>query len=158
MPNVSIVGHELLDLDTEQGREQFTAINAEAIAGGYEGIMIKDPAAVYETKRTHAWLKQKPFIEVTLEVIGYEAGTGRNDGRLGALVCSGMDDGKQITVNVGSGFSDRDRDDFWSAGDNLIGQLVEVRADAVTQNQDGSYSLRFPRFKTFRGFELGEKL
>jgi DNA ligase-1 len=36
--------------------------------------------------------------------------------------------------------------------------LVEVRADAITQNQDGTYSLRFPRFKTFRGFEVGEKL
>jgi len=28
----------------------------------------------------------------------------------------------------------------------------------VTQNQDGTYSLRFPRFKIFRGFEPGEKL
>jgi hypothetical protein len=35
---------------------------------------------------------------------------------------------------------------------------VEVRADAVTQNQDGTYSLRFPRFLRFRGFEVGEKI
>jgi len=35
---------------------------------------------------------------------------------------------------------------------------VEVRADAITSNQDGTYSLRFPRFKTFRGFETGEKI
>jgi hypothetical protein len=33
-----------------------------------------------------------------------------------------------------------------------------VRADAVTQNQDGSYSLRFPRFERWRGFSQGEKL
>jgi hypothetical protein len=26
------------------------------------------------------------------------------------------------------------------------------------QNQDGTYSLRFPRFVRFRGFEPGEKL
>ena len=120
--------------------------------------MIKDLDAGYECKRSHAWLKMKPFIEVTLEVTAIEEGTGRNVGRLGALVCEGIDDGKAIKVNVGSGFSDRDRDDFWSAGDNLIGQLVEVRADAVTQNQDGTYSLRFPRFKTFRGFVAQEKL
>ena len=43
-------------------------------------------------------------------------------------------------------------------GEGLVDQLVEVRADAVTQNQDGTYSLRFPRFKTFRGFEIGEKI
>jgi hypothetical protein len=36
--------------------------------------------------------------------------------------------------------------------------LVEVQADAVTQNQDGSYSLRFPRFLRFRDFEAGEKV
>jgi hypothetical protein len=40
----------------------------------------------------------------------------------------------------------------------VVGQVVEVLADAVTQNQDGSYSLRFPRFVRFRGFEVGEKV
>ena len=158
MPNITVLSHELVDLDTTEGQTQFSDINQRAIDGGYEGIMIKDIGAIYECKRSASWLKLKPFIEVTLEVVAYEEGTGRNQGRLGALVCEGVDDGKAIKVNVGSGFSDRDRDDFWSAGDNLIGQLVEVRADAVTQNQDGTYSLRFPRFKTFRGFVAQEKL
>ena len=36
--------------------------------------------------------------------------------------------------------------------------IVEVAADAVSRNQDGSYSLRFPRFVRFRGFEPNEKL
>jgi DNA ligase-1 len=69
-----------------------------------------------------------------------------------------VDDGKDITVNVGSGFTDDNRTTFWDSRDALVGQLVEVRADAITQNQDGTYSLRFPRFKTFRGFEVGEKI
>jgi len=137
MPNVTVVGQELVD---------------------YEGIMIKDPEAVYECKRSVSWLKLKPFIEVTLEVRDIEEGTGRNEGRLGALVCEGVDDGKAIRVNVGSGFTDGDRAGYWSARDQLVGQLVEVRADAVTQNQDGTYSLRFPRFLRFRGFEPGEKI
>ena len=158
LKHVQALEWEEVDLDTDEGNKRFVDLNKAAVDGGYEGVMIKDLDAPYECKRSHAWLKAKPFIEVTLEVIGYEAGTGRNIGRLGALVCSGIDDGKQITVNVGSGFSDRDRDDFWSAGDNLIGQLVEVRSDAITQNQDGTYSLRFPRFKTFRGFAAQEKL
>jgi DNA ligase-1 len=120
--------------------------------------MIKDPDAPYECKRTHAWLKAKPFIEVTLEVKEIEEGTGRNEGRLGAFVCEGVDDDRQITVNVGSGFTDANRDDFWNSRNSIIGNLVEVRADAITQNQDGTYSLRFPRFKTFRGFSVHEKL
>lgn len=152
------VGYERMDLDTVKGQEHFSAMNKEALDNGYEGLMVKPVNSVYECKRSYAWLKIKPFIEVTLTVTDVEEGTGRNEGRLGALICEGTDDGQFIQVNVGSGLSDNDRDVFWDAKDKVIGQLVEVRADAITQNQDGSYSLRFPRFKTFRGFEVGEKL
>jgi len=158
MPNVTVVGQELVDLDTVKGQERFKMINTQAVAGGYEGIMIKDPEAVYECKRSVAWLKLKPFIEVSLSVVGFEEGTGRNAGRLGAIICEGEDDGKKIQVNVGSGFSDADRDSYYQSRATLLDQIVEVRADAVTQNQDGTYSLRFPRFLRFRGFVAGEKL
>ena len=156
--NIKIVGQELVDLDTTEGQSRFQLINALAVAGGYEGIMLKDVDAPYECKRSVAWLKLKPFIEVSLEVTAVEEGTGKNEGRLGALVCEGVDDGKTIRVNVGSGFTDNHRIDYWAGKDSLVGAVVEVRADAVTQNQDGSYSLRFPRFLRFRGFEAGEKL
>ena len=158
LEHVQALDWEDVDLDTPKGQERFVALNKAAVDGGYEGVMIKDVDAPYECKRTHAWLKAKPFIEVTLEVKNVEEGTGRNEGRLGAFVCEGVDDGKKINVNVGSGFTDANRDDFWDSRTSITGQLVEVRADAITQNQDGTYSLRFPRFKTFRGFEPGEKL
>lgn len=158
MPNVTVIGQQLVDLDSEQGQQQFRAINQTAIAGGYEGIMIKDPLAVYECKRSHSWLKLKPFIEVSLEIVDVEEGTGRNAGRLGAFICEGEDDGRLISVNCGSGFTDSDRDLFWNQRGEIVGRLVEVRADAITQNQDNTYSLRFPRFKGFRGFVPGEKL
>ena len=158
VPNIKILAHELLDLDTDAGRKDFQDINQRAIAGGYEGIMIKDPEAAYECKRSTAWLKQKPYIEVSLTVIGTEEGTGRNAGKLGAIIVEGEDDGKLIRTNVGSGLTDVDRDEFWNNRDSLLGRVVEVRADAVTQNQDGTYSLRFPRFKGFRGFAVGEKI
>ena len=158
LPNVTVLSYEAIDLDTDQGQGQFREINQQAVAGGYEGIMIKDPAAAYECKRTTAWLKLKPFIEVSLEVVDFEEGTGRNAGRLGAIICEGDDDGRRIRVNVGSGFSDSDRDSYWAGRDSIVKKIVEVRADAVTQNQDGTYSLRFPRFLRFRGFTAGEKI
>jgi DNA ligase-1 len=158
LQHVTALDWEEVNLDTPKGEARFVELNKAAVDGGYEGVMIKDVDAPYECKRTHAWLKAKPFIEVTLEVVDVEEGTGRNKGRLGALVCAGEDDGRMVQVNCGSGFSDANRDDFWNSRSSLIGQLVEVRADALTQNQDGTYSLRFPRFKTFRGFEVGEKL
>jgi len=158
LEHVTSLGWETVDLDTPEGYRRFVELNKAAVAGGYEGVMIKDVDAPYECKRSHSWLKAKPFIEVTLEVIALEEGTGKNEGRLGALVCIGQDDGKDIRVNVGSGLTDEQRISFWNDRDRVVGSLVEIRADAVTQNQDGTYSLRFPRFKTFRGFTKGEKL
>ena len=158
LEHVQALDWEDVDLSTTEGEKRFVELNKAAVDGGYEGVMIKDPEAPYECKRTHSWLKAKPFIAVSYTHLRAEEGTGRNEGRLGAVVCSGTDDGKDIRVNVGSGFTDDNRTSFWTDRDALVGQLVEVRADAVTQNQDGTYSLRFPRFKTFRGFEPGEKL
>ena len=154
--NIDVINQIEIDLNSYVGELQFKEFNKEAIENGFEGIMIKDPNAPYECKRSTSWLKQKPFIEVSLTVLETEEGTGRNEGKMGALVCEGTEDGKLIKVNVGSGFSDEDRDEFWSC--KVDGQVVEVRADAITQNQDGTYSLRFPRFLRFRGFAAGEKI
>jgi DNA ligase-1 len=147
-----------VDLDTTEGHDIMRRYAEDAVAGGFEGIMIKDLGAPYECKRTTFWMKWKPTITVDLNIVGFEEGTGRNSGRLGAIICEGDDNGRRINVNVGSGLSDADRDEYWSARDQLLGDVVEIEADAVTQNQDGTYSLRFPRFVRFRGFEPGEKL
>jgi len=155
---IELVSQKEFDLDVFTDEIEFRDFNKDMVEAGYEGIMIKDPNGKWEGKRSTAWLKQKPFIEVSLEIVDVEEGTGRNVGRLGAVICQGVDDGKEITVNVGSGFTDKDRSEYWDSKDSLPGQIVEVRADAITQNQDGTYSLRFPRFMRFRGFKKGEKI
>jgi len=157
---IQIVPQREFNLDSMIEEIEFKDYMKAMIAEGFEGVMIKDPDAKYECKRSTAWLKMKPFIEVSLAVTAVEEGTGRNVGKLGAIVCEGVDDGKRIVVNCGSGFTDEQRAEFWEAKDTLVGQVVEVRADASTQSQDSEtvWSLRFPRFLRFRGFTRGEKL
>ncbi len=157
---IQLVEAMLFDLDTDFGKEEFKTANKVALELGYEGLMIKPAHLGYDCKRSHAWLKIKPFIEVTLTVVGVEEGTGKNAGMLGAFIVEGNDDGKNFHLNVGSGLTDDMRKDVWAVKDSVIGQLVEIRADAATQSQDADdvWSLRFPRFKTFRGFAVGEKL
>ena len=147
-----------VDLDTAEGHDIMRRFAEASVKQGYEGIMIKSLDTPYECKRTSSWMKWKPTITVDLSIIGFEEGTGRNAGRLGAIICEGIDNGKTIKVNVGSGFSDSDRDSYYQSRDTLLSQIVEVEADAVTQNQDGTYSLRFPRFVRFRSFNPGEKI
>jgi len=159
-PNISKVEYVKIDLDDDDGQKQFADYNKMCIDRGFEGIMIKPLGGIYECKRSSLWLKVKPFIEVSLTVKDVEEGTGRNIGKLGALIVEGTDDGKFIKTNVGSGLTDQDRETYWQHKDKLLGQVVEIRADAITQNQDTTreYSLRFPRFLRFRGFEIGEKM
>jgi DNA ligase-1 len=157
-PTLAVTTGITVDLDVAEGHDQLQRYAEDAVAAGLEGIMIKDLAAPYECRRSSSWMKWKPTITVDLAIVGFEEGTGRNAGRLGAIVCEGTDNGKLIGVNVGSGLSDLQRDQYWLNRNSLLGQVVEVQADAVTQNQDSTYSLRFPRFVRFRGFEPGEKL
>ena len=159
IPNVKILDYKIINLDTESGKNDFRIFNNKAVIDGYEGIMIKDPNAKYENKRSSSWLKLKPVIEISLKVKSVEEGTGRNTGKLGAVTAEGEDNGKKFKISVGSGFTDYQREFFWKEKEKLINQIIEIKADAITKSQDGKlWSARFPRFKTFRGFEKNEKI
>ena len=148
-----------IDLDTEEGQAAFREFNRLALDAGYEGIMVKDPLAIYECKRSHAWLKLKPTITVDLQIVGTEAGEAdtKYEHCLGKILCEGTDEasGKEIVVSVGSGLSDEQREEFWANRDALVGRTVEILADVISQNQDSTYSLRFPRFVRFRDDKEG---
>lgn len=150
MPNVELLPHITVNLDTSAGRDQLHRYAKDMVNAGFEGIMIKNVAAPYECSRNTFWMKWKPTITVDLKVTDLQEGTGKHAGRLGAFICEGTDDGKFIQVNVGSGITDEERTEIWNNKSKVIGRTVEILCDVITQNQDGSYSLRFPRFVRFR--------
>lgn len=157
---IDIIPQTEIDLDSYVGELEFKQFNQDAIDQGFEGILIKEPDAVYECKRSTSWLKVKPSLTVDLVIVGFEEGTGKNVGKLGALICEGTDQNKIIKTNVGSGLTDEQRNEIWQDKDNVLGQIVEIRADCLTKNQDSDdvWSLRFPRFEKFRGFKAGDKI
>lgn len=156
---INLIYKKMINLDEPEGQEIYKDFNNKSIIEGFEGIMIKDPESFYECKRSTTWLKLKPVIEISLEVKDFEEGSGRNEGKLGAIIAEGNENGKFFKLNIGSGFSDDQRESFWKARNELIGRIVEVKADSISKSQEGNYwSLRFPRFKCFRGFEKKEKL
>lgn len=157
---VFVLPYITIDFDSMDGNTEFLAFNKKVIEDGYEGVMVKDPLAPYKCDRTKYWMKVKPFIEESLIIQSVEEGTGKYEGKMGNLICSGMIDDKMVSVSVGSGFSDEQRHDLWIDRENIIGMVVEIRADVLTKdkNSDNIWSLRFPRFKGFRGSEKGEKI
>jgi len=80
---IEILSFDVIDLDTDEGQQSFAEMNEEALEKGYEGLMIKPIKALYENKRSSAWLKVKPLIEVTLTVVGINEGVGKAKGMVG---------------------------------------------------------------------------
>ena len=106
----------------------------------------------YECKRTKSLMKIKKFYDFDLRIVGYEEGTGRNKGRLGAFVV----DYNGNQVKVGSGYSDEERVNFWNDRDKYIGRVITVKYKEISKDKKtGLESLQFPVYCGVR--ELGKE-
>lgn len=119
-----------------------------ATENNWEGVMLNDPNARYETKRHKGLLKVKKMRTADLMIVGFEeAIDGKNRGGLKSLIVQ-LDD--ENTVNVASGLTEEQRIDIWSNKDQYLGKIVEVKYFEETSNQNGGRSLRFPVILRFR--------
>ena len=111
-----------------------------------EGVMINLADSPYICDRTSGLLKVKRFKECEAVVRSVERGTGKNSGRLGAVIVDIKDgNGNFHSVRVGSGFTDLERDDYFLNQNKVVGKVVEIGYFEVTRNKaDNSLSLRFP--------------
>lgn len=118
-----------------------------ALEMGQEGVIAKNIRSVWQPKRTFDMVKFKAEKTCDLLVVDWEEGTGRNKGRLGALVCE-TSDGK-IRVSVGTGFSDQQRTVL--VPDMILDTVVEVLYnERITKKAGGLDSLFLPRFLKIR--------
>lgn len=122
---------------------KITEILEEEVANGEEGIMINVYDAPYEFKRTNSLLKVKKMDTLDLEIIGFEEGSGRLAGTLGAVLVRYKNNN---VVKVGSGFSDSLRSEIWTNQSDWLGGICAVQYFEETTNTDGGISLRFPVF------------
>lgn len=124
---------------------KITELLNKAIKAGEEGLMI-NLQDVYQFKRTSSLLKVKKMNDLDLTVVGFEEGTNRLVGTLGALLV----EYKNNIVKVGSGFSDELRKEIWLHQEEWLGRTVIVQYFEETKNQDGGISLRFPVYIDYR--------
>lgn len=125
---------------------KITELLESEVAKGEEGVMINIVTALYDFKRTNNLLKVKKFDTCDLRVIGFEEGTGKYTGMLGAFVC----EYKGGEVKVGSGLTDELRKEIWRNSRNYENVIIEVSYFEETKDSTGKPSLRFPTFKDFR--------
>ena len=111
-----------------------------------EGLMVNLDVP-YKRTRHNGILKVKRFYTMDLPVIRAEEGSGRLKGTLGALVLRYGDN----EVNVGTGFTDEQRIEYWKNPEELIGQICEVKYKEISKDKNtGLSSLQFPVFICLR--------
>jgi len=113
----------------------------EAEAQGYEGVMLREPGSLYESGRSHTLLKVKTFKDCEVTVTGYEPGKGKHKGRMGALTVR-MD--SEVEFSVGSGFTDKERENPPAIGSRITVKYQELSKDGVC---------RFPTYLCERSYE-----
>lgn len=150
--------------------EELDAFEAESLAQGFEGVILRCPQGRYKHGRSTAkeglLLKVKRYADSEAEVIGVEelmrngneafenelGHTARSTakaglvpaGVLGALVCRTADG---IEFRIGTGFTAEMRADLW--GRDLIGQLAKFKHFEVGAKDA-------PRHPVFLGFRHSE--
>lgn len=144
--------------------DELLEYEAAQIAKGYEGVMVREVGGPYKFGRSttrEGWLlKLKRFEDGEAEIIGYEEfqhnfnekdergkRTGHKagkvaGGKLGNFLVRDLKTG--VEFNVGSGFTDNERINFWSSPDGWIGQIIKYRY-FPTGSKDK------PRFPTYEG-------
>lgn len=142
---------------TCHNKEELMEFYREALADGFEGLILKTPDGLYEWDRSKSWAKVKPIIDVDLTVTGFYPGRPgtRLEHTLGGIIIEGKDEnGNFIQSDCGSGFSDEMRDEVWNNKEKYLGvtAMLEAQELSVSSNTEATetYSLRFPVFVRFR--------
>ena len=117
----------------------------KVIAGGGEGIMLRQPKSLYEPKRSSTLYKIKEVADTEATIVGYKSGTGKYIGKLGSFICELKDD-PSIRFNA-SGMDDSIRESYKST--HPIGTLI-----TITYNGFSSRGVpRHPRYLRIRHSE-----
>jgi len=112
---------KVLEQERCHSPQHLTWFHEGVVALKGEGVMLREFGSSYVVGESGTLLKVKNFFDEEATVIDYVGGRGKNKGRLGALVCR-MANGTEF--NVGTGFSDRDRENPPPKGSRITYKYV----------------------------------
>lgn len=137
---------DLVAMKTVNNIDEARILFEEYLSAGQEGIILKTKDMIWENKRSKHQIKFKGELECDLKVVDWTEGTGKNVGRMGALVLESADGA--VRVGLGTGFSDADREAITR---NDIGRIVAVKYNArISDKKSGVDSLFLPVFLEWR--------
>ncbi len=139
--------HKIVDGKEVNDMSEAESLFKDILKKGGEGIILKNIDHPWEAKRSTHMVKMKEMLEIDLKVTGWQEGTGKYVGKMGALECQNKDG--SIVVSVGTGFNDEHRDKFTK--DYSVGKIISIQYNAVIDRKsDNIKSLFLPVFVEFR--------
>lgn len=108
---------------------------------GYEGTVIKPFDYEYKATRSYDWMKIKPKETLDVIVTDIYEGKGKYAGQMGGVTVD-YNNGN----NVGGGWSDKQREDYWRDPELILDKCIEVSFMELTD--DGNF--RHANFERFR--------
>ena len=114
----------------------------KVLAKGNEGLVVKDPDAGYEFKRSNSWIKMKCGNDADLKIVDVVEGKKSWKGRLGAVV---VKYGKYKVHCPLKGFTHAEAKKMWKDKDSLIGKTAKVEYMNESENDKGGKSLFLPK-------------
>jgi len=125
---------------------------SELIGRGEEGTILKNINAPWKSGKSKENLKLKLEVHTELKIVGFNEGRNRYVGQLGSLICESSDG---LLACDPFGFSDSQRIEMWESRDFYMGKIVEVKANGISKDVDGNYSLLHPIFIQVRTDKVG---
>ena len=114
---------------------------------GKEGVVLKNPTAIWKDGTSKEQIKMKLVCDCDLKVVGFDEGEGKYLGNLGSVVCESSDG--MLRTNV-SGFNDKTRSEIWKHREDYLGKIITVKFNDVMIKEGQKASLFLPRFVEFR--------
>lgn len=124
--------------------EEILNLERKYLEDGYEGAMFRSAELVYYFgKKSNKMLKFKTMQSQDCVITGMIEGEGKYVGMLGALVVR-QENG--VSCEVGTGFTDQMRKEFWDNKDDIIDKMIEVKYQELSPDS----VMRFPVYMRFR--------
>ena len=112
-----------------------------------EGLILKNWDSPYVWDRTFAWTKVKRFYDVDAKIVGFYPGRpkSRLANTIGGVNCVAfLESGERVEFNVGSGFSDKDREDMKNNPQKWLDGVHVIKYQEVSRSKSKAVaSLRF---------------
>ena len=134
----------LIDSKIVNNQEELMKNYRRAIKHGNEGIVIKDFEGEYSFKRSNAWMKMKPTIEIDVPIVKILEGKGKMEGMAGSIVVDHK--GVHVHCGIGKGITREYQREMWEKREELIGKIAEV----VTSGETIDGSLEVGKFVRIR--------